>query len=140
MATNVPENQLLAFDAEPHGVFTFGDGKAGKYFATGFTKAEEFLAWPIRLNAPATFDISVHCGGAGGTKLVVQVGDQAMNAEIPASNAGGKKGSGAKGEAVGNQIVHFGPLKLPVGEQKLRFKLEQPSEVSLFEVLLKPVK
>src|SRR6185369_16376727 len=82
-ATNVAENQLLAFDAAAHGKFTYGDGKAGRYYAAGFTKADDYMSWPIRLSEPATFDVSLrYSGGAKGEKLVVQSGDQSVSGSI----------------------------------------------------------
>src|SRR5262249_40392644 len=76
LATNIAENQLLAFDAVAQGKFSYGDGKAGGYFASGFTGADDYLAWPIRLNAPAAFDVAVRYSAANRTNLVVQAGDR----------------------------------------------------------------
>lgn len=128
LATNVAENQLLAFDATSYGKFTYGDGKAGRYFVAGFSNAVDYLAWPIRLNAPATFDISVQYNAPSGTNLAVQVGDRSVS--VPAAAVDSRKSA----------VLHLGQLALPAGQQELRFKPEQPGEVSLFEVMLKPVR
>jgi alpha-L-fucosidase len=126
LATNVAENQLLAFDAKQHGKFAPGDRKAGRYFMAGFTKADDYLSWPIRLNDPATFDVSVrYSGGAKGEKLVVQAGDQSASGAI-------------ESESKTDRLLDLGKLKLAAGEYELRFKPEKPGEVSLFEVVLKP--
>ncbi|HTQ38600.1 MAG TPA: alpha-L-fucosidase [Pirellulales bacterium] len=127
LATNVAENQLLAFDATPHGKFSYGDGKAGRYFAAGFTKAEDYLAWPIRLNAPATFDVSVRYSAGSNTDLLVEAGDHSVSAVVTAI------------ESKNNAVVHLGQLALPAGQQELHFRPKNPGEISLFEVILKPV-
>jgi hypothetical protein len=128
LATNVAENQLLAFDAKQHGKFAPGDGKAGRYFMAGFTKADDYLSWPIRLNDPATFDVSVrYSGGTKGEKLGVQAGDQLASGAI-------------ESESKTDRLLDLGKLKLAAGEYELHFKPEKPGEVSLFEVVLKPAR
>ena len=37
------------------------------------------------------------------------------------------------------QVAELGRLKLDAGDYELRFQPEKPTEVSLFEVMLKPV-
>jgi alpha-L-fucosidase len=128
LATNVAENQLLAFDATAKGKFKYGDGKAEKYYAAGFDRADEFLAWPIRLNAPATFDVSVRCSAQAGTDLVVAAGDHSTSAVAQAS------------DSKTSVVVELGKLSLPAGEQELRFRPLQRRGMRLFEVSLKPVR
>ncbi|HZZ29222.1 MAG TPA: alpha-L-fucosidase [Pirellulales bacterium] len=126
LATNVTQNQLLAFDATASGKFSYGDGKANRYAVTGFNNPDDYLAWPIRLNAPATFDVSVRCALRNSATLVVQAGEQTASAPGNANDS--KK----------NPVIHLGQISLPTGEYELRFKPEQAAEVSLFEVFLKP--
>jgi hypothetical protein len=126
LASNVAENQLLAFDAGPHGKFTYGDGKAGRYYASGFANVGDYLAWPIRLNEPATFDVWVRYSGGNGTKLVLQAGDQSVSATTAESDA----------KAV--QAIQLGRLALSPREYELRFAPQPPSELNLFDVVLKP--
>jgi hypothetical protein len=128
LATNIDANQLLAFDATPHGKFTYGDGKAGKYYAAGFKSADNYLAWPIRTNDAATYEVSVHYNSPKGGKIQVKAGDQTLSGEM---EAGGK----------GIQTVKIGELKLDATETELRVKPAAPdAEVQVFDVVLTPVK
>jgi hypothetical protein len=127
LATNVAENRLLAFDGAPYGHFTYGDGKAGRYYAAGFDRAGDAITWPIRLNEPAAFDASVRCSNAKPAKLIVEAGDQSVTADAAAIK-----------DSKSNQMIKLGELKLPAGERELRFRVAEPAELSLFEVILTP--
>jgi alpha-L-fucosidase len=127
LATNVGENQFLAFDGKPTGKFTYGDGKAGRYYAAGFDQPDDAITWPIRLNEPAAFDVSVRCSNDKRAKLIVEAGDQSVTADTAAVK-----------DSKSNQVVKLGELKLPAGERDLRFHLAEPAELSLFEVILTP--
>jgi len=49
-------NRLLAFDAQVHGQgFTFGDGKANRYFAEGWKAAGDYLSWDFKVLNPARY-------------------------------------------------------------------------------------
>lgn len=42
-------NRLLAFDANIHGTgFSFGDGKANRYFAEGWKSVNDYLTWDLK--------------------------------------------------------------------------------------------
>jgi alpha-L-fucosidase len=128
LATNIPENQLLAFDATAHGKFTYGDGKAGRYYAAGFAKEGDELTWPIRVSEPATFEVSARWSGTKKTKLVAQLDSQSAQADVdPPAEARG-----------GNALVKLGTLQIPAGEHELRFRADPPTEVSVFELILTP--
>ncbi len=127
LATNVGENQLLAFDATPNGKFTYGDGKAGKFFVAGFTKTGDTMTWPTRLNESAKFDVSARVIADQGAKLVVEAGNQTVGGAVETSSTK-------------DQVVKLGQISLAAGEHPLRFRPQQPGDVSLFEVLLKPVR
>ncbi len=131
LATNIEVNQLLAFDAQTQGKFTYGDGKAGRYYAAGFTKEGDALSWPIRLNQRATFEISARVIAPKGTQLKL-VFRRGLNAEVI--------GATVDADSTKEQLVRFTPFQISAGQYQLRFQPEQPTEVSLFEVLLKPVK
>ena len=130
LAMNVPENQLLAFDATAHGNFSYGDGKAARYHASGFAKAGDYLSWPIRLNAPAAFDVFARVSADTGTKLVVSAGNESVVAATPQGDL----------KTTSNQLVHLGRLSLPAGQQELRFNPQQPGKLLVYEVLLKPIR
>ncbi|HEY5911070.1 MAG TPA: alpha-L-fucosidase [Verrucomicrobiae bacterium] len=51
---------LRVFDAELHGkALKFGAGKTRDAHVTGFGKPGEFIAWPARINEPATYEVSL---------------------------------------------------------------------------------
>ncbi|WP_232335585.1 carbohydrate-binding protein [Mucilaginibacter arboris] len=53
-----PANRLLAFDAELIGKgFSFGDGKAGKYYVDGWKKTNQTIKWNVRLAKAATYKV-----------------------------------------------------------------------------------
>ena len=50
LSTNIAENRLLAFDATLHGQgFTFGDGKAERYYVAGWQSVRQSISWEFRL-------------------------------------------------------------------------------------------
>src|SRR5262249_42393910 len=128
LASNVAENQLLAFDAVPHGKFTYGDGKAGRYYASGFAKRDDYLSWPIRLNKQGTFDVWARYSGAKGAKLVVEAGDQSVGT------------TSEEGNGKTTQFTKLGRIALSPREYELRFAPQPPAEVNLLEVVLKPAR
>lgn len=127
LATNVAQNQLLAFDADAHGKFTYGDGKAGRYYAAGFDKEGDYLAWPVRVNDPARFNVTVRYTASKPVKLIAQVGEASVAADVYASK-----------DSKGIDEVSLGLLAIPPGARELRLKLEKPAETSVFEVILEP--
>jgi alpha-L-fucosidase len=126
LASNVRHNQLLAFDGQAHGKFSYGDGKADRYYVAGFDKLDDSIAWPVRLNDDASFEVSVRYSATQNVTLLVQAGDQKVSAQGPASQT--------------PRLQALGTLKLSAGAHDLQFKLEKPAECSLFEVILKPIK
>ena len=125
---DVAENQLLAFDAATQGKFTFGDGKAARYYAAGFRKAGDALTWPIRTNDPGTYDVTVHYGTAKEGKVQVKVGDQTLSGDV---QPGGK----------GIQTATLGQIKLPAIEAELQVNPISPdASLQIFDVTLTPAK
>jgi len=127
LATNVKQNQLLAFDADAHGKFTYGDGKAGRYYAQGFNDADDHLSWSVRTNANARFNVSVRYRTETSAKLTVQVGEQTVSADAVPSK-----------DSKGIDEVSLGTITIPAGARELRLKPEKPVELSVFEVVLEP--
>jgi len=128
LAPDVAVNQLLAFDAEAHGKFTYGDGKAGRYYAMGFTSADDYLAWPIRTDQPTTFDVSVRYASATGGTIQLKAGDQTLSGKL---KSGGKE----------MQTVKLGKLTVPTTLTELQVQPAQPDgELQVFDVQLTPIK
>jgi alpha-L-fucosidase len=136
LAANLPTNRLLAFDgvAKAKSV-RYGDGKANRYYVAGLAAPEDSIAWKVRLNAPATFDVSLTYSTLSteqtGTYALV-AGDQKL--------AGGVKPTK---NATTLEEVKLGQLQLPAGETQIHIN---PVEVrgddlmNLFEINLKPAR
>ena len=71
---------LRVFDAQLHGKgLRFGPGKTRDAHITGWTKADEFVSWPVRLNGDAAFDVSATYDAepdSAGNTFALAVGDQ----------------------------------------------------------------
>ena len=48
---------LRAFDGELHGGLRFGPGKKTDDVVMNWTKPIQFISWPVRLNAPTTYEV-----------------------------------------------------------------------------------
>jgi alpha-L-fucosidase len=60
IAANNKITRLLAFDATQHGNgFSFGDGKADRYYVAGWKNKDQYLTWNFRSASPATFKIVI---------------------------------------------------------------------------------
>jgi alpha-L-fucosidase len=55
-----PLDTLRAFDGELHGRLRFGPGKKTDDVVIDWTKAGQFIDWPVRLDVPARYDVSVN--------------------------------------------------------------------------------
>lgn len=135
LATTIPANHLLAFDGKTEGDkgFKYGDGKANNYFVAGFTKPEKTIHWDTRLNAPATFDVSVRYSTTSEEQTgsyALKLGDKTLTGQVKPTK--GPKDLGT---------ADLGTLTLPAGATEIRL---QPTDVQggdlmqLFEVVLTP--
>jgi alpha-L-fucosidase len=120
LATNIKQNRLLAFDAEARGKFSYGDGKAERYYAEGFKQRDDELSWPIRLHDPASFEVSVRYIAPAAANVQIGAGDQSCTARAGASQK--------------PQFLRLGALRLESGAHVLRFS--SSDALSLFEVIL----
>jgi len=58
--SNIPENRLLAFDAELHGKgLSFGDGKTNRYYVAGWKDQDQYLSWKFRTVVPGKFRVQL---------------------------------------------------------------------------------
>lgn len=71
ISTNIPVSRLLAYDASQHGgKFSFGDGKANRYYLSGWKSKDQYLEWTFRTGFPTDINILVKyvadaaCGGS----------------------------------------------------------------------------
>jgi alpha-L-fucosidase len=77
---------LRVFDGELHGKgLKFGPGKVRDAYAMDWTKPDEFISWPARINEPATYDVELtydaEANSAGGT-FSISFGSQTLNGVI----------------------------------------------------------
>jgi hypothetical protein len=60
LSSDVPVDTLRAFDGELHGKhLAFGAGKTKDSFVHDWSDPQASVRWPVRLSAPATFDVLV---------------------------------------------------------------------------------
>jgi len=66
---SVPSDTLRVFDGQPHGKgLRFGAGKTRDAYVENWTRTNEFLSWPVRLDKPARYDVlAVYDANAGST-------------------------------------------------------------------------
>ena len=81
-----PLDTLRAFDADLHGKgLKFGPGKKTDDMVINWTKTDEYISWPVRLEKAATYDVAVNYTAGpesdGGT-FTVKFGDQALNGTV----------------------------------------------------------
>ena len=123
--------KLRAFDGELHGNgLKFGPGKKSDDYALEWTKTDQFVSWPVRLNRVVTYEVSVNytapVDSAGGA-FTVSFGSQVLSGEV-------KSGT--------NQIISLGRVSLPPGSFEIKIS---PAKITGGELLrlrsleLKPV-
>lgn len=59
LAVNVTGNSLRAFDAKLEGKLKFGPGKSSDAWVMNWKQTDDSVVWPVRLNAKATFEVTV---------------------------------------------------------------------------------
>jgi alpha-L-fucosidase len=81
---------LRVFDAQLHGKsLRFGPGKTRDAHVTGWTKADEFITWPVRLNGDATFDVSATYDAepdSAGNTFVLAAANQQLKGTVQAGS------------------------------------------------------
>jgi hypothetical protein len=82
----VATNTLRVFDGERHGkTLRFGAGKTRDAFVDNWSKTNEWMAWPVRLNEPTAFDVSVSYDAAAESsrsRYVVQLGNEKLTGSV----------------------------------------------------------
>jgi alpha-L-fucosidase len=131
LAPNVPQHRLLAFDAQLHGAhFSYGDGKAGKYYVQNWKSKDQWLSWTFRTTQPVSFTVNMkYLAGEGncGTFLL-QTGSYSKEVKIT--------GSGSNTKVLTGEL---GTLTLPAGTHELTIKpvsIEKEELMKLLELTL----
>jgi alpha-L-fucosidase len=125
-----PVETLRAFDGELHGKgLKFGPGKKTDDVVMNWTKPDEFVIWPVRLNEPATYEVFINylapetCGGT----FTVGLGPQILKGEVKAG---------------GEETVLLGKVTLAPGDFEIKVAAGTVSGDELFRLRrleLKPV-
>ena len=106
-----PRETLRAFDGEMHGKgLKFGPGKKTDDVVMNWTKLDEFIAWPVRLEKAVTYEVAVNYvapeNSAGG-RFEVSFGSQILSGEI-------RPGT--------NQTTSLGPVVLSPGNFEIKIR------------------
>ena len=131
-SANIPEQQLLAFDAQLHGdKFGYGDGKTGKYYVQNWKSNNQWLSWTFRTTKAATFTINMKylAGEGNGGTFVLQTGNHSKEIKITGS------GSDTKVLTLDNMDT----IELPAGTHELIMKpisIEKGELMKLLELQL----
>ncbi len=128
LLTDVPRNQLLAFDAKTSARrLTYGDGKEGHYYVTGFAHSGDAISWKIRNNQAATFDITMGYSIPQNGSCTVKVGKMTFATRLDESKT--------------RALATVARVKLEPGEREIVVEPgESANGISLFDVILTPVR
>lgn len=130
--SDVPVNRLLAFDAKAQGKgFTYGDGKASRYYVDGLQTAGNVLTWDVRSYGSGAYRAEVVylpiTASPGEGTFTLQSGSDTLQASVH----GGADGPSLKRASLG--VVHV-PKELTA----MRLQLSGVP-LHVFEVDLIPV-
>jgi hypothetical protein len=129
---DVATNTLRVFDGERRGkTLHFGAGKTRDAYVDNWSRANEFMAWPVRLDQPATFEVSVvydATSESAGGRYTVRLGEDSLSGTVEAGEQ--------LCASLGHVQLQPGALEVQVGPEKI-----QGSELMrLRSVLLRPVR
>ncbi len=106
LATNIETNTLRGFDAKLRGKLQFGPGKTKDAWVMNWTKKDDAVVWPVRLNTKATFDLA----------LVYDAPSDSKGGKVVEGDAGKERSRAATG-ASGIYTVKIGAQSV---EKKVR--------------------
>jgi alpha-L-fucosidase len=115
LPANMPVHRLLAFDAQLQGdKFSYGDGKAGKYYVQNWKSANQWLSWTFRTTKPAAFTINMKylAGEGNGGTFLLQTGNHSKEIKIT--------GSGSDTKVLTDE--NMDTIELPAGTHQLIIK------------------
>jgi alpha-L-fucosidase len=76
---------LRAFDGELHGALRFGPGKKTDDYVLNWTRPDDFVSWPVRLEEPANYEVTLSydapAASAGG-EFAVSLGSQTLQGTV----------------------------------------------------------
>ncbi len=125
-----PSETLRAFDGELHGKLRYGPGKKSNDYVMNWASTNEFVSWPVRLNEPATYDVSINYvaeTNSDGGEFSVSFGSQTLNGTVKAGDP---------------QIISLGRVSLQPGVFEIKVAAKEVKDGELFRLRnleLKPV-
>ena len=126
-----PSDTLRAFDGDLHGKgLKFGPGKKTDDVVMNWTRTDQFVSWPMRLDEPATYEVSINyiaSKASGGGAFKVSLGSQNLTGEVSAGT---------------NQVIALGQVTLSPGTFEIKVAATKISGSELFRLRnleLKPV-
>ena len=117
-----PSETLRAFDGELHGGLKFGPGKKTDDVVMNWTKENQSITWPVRVNEAAAYEVSVSYTApedSSGSTFMVSVGSQDLKGEV-------KPGT--------NQIISLGRVSLEPGNFEIKVAATKISGGELFRL------
>jgi alpha-L-fucosidase len=120
-------NVLGVFDAQLDGKgFQFTDGKAPHAYVQNWTRADQSVFWPARLNAPAELEVRVRYStgaAAGGGKFAVTVGSQRLEEAVEPT-----------AKDTEPREIRLGVVKVPAGASEVRVRAVNIDGVELMRL------
>jgi len=111
-----PAEALRAFDSELHGKgLKFGPGKVRDAYVEGWSQQDDFMTWQVRLNGPATYEISVTYdaeNSSEGNTFTVSLGPQTVKGTV-------RKGS-LQSAVLGRVSLQPGSFEIKVAPSKIK--------------------
>lgn len=134
LATSGHTNTLLAFDAELKGKgWSYGDGKAGKYYAQRWTDKTQLVNWQVTNDSPVRYKVKIKYAADAGTKGRYRLTADGKGNDYTVTPA-------AKGESIVEQ--ELADITLAAGDHTLQvapLEIEGKELMKLFEITLTPV-
>jgi hypothetical protein len=128
LAPNIKTHRLLAFDAKQEGKgFSYGDGKAGRYYVENWKSAGQLLSWMVRTEAPLSLTVEMTYilpDDAGGI-VQLQCGEHTKNIILDA-------GKGERGKVITKEVD---ALSLTPGLHEIRLRPVEVGKTELMKLL-----
>ena len=106
---------LRAFDGELRGGLRFGAGKKTDDWAGNWTRADDQVAWSVRLNEPASYDVVINYDAAAtsaGGAYTVSLGSQSLDGAVKSGNN--------QSVALGRVALQPGPFEIRVAAREIK--------------------
>lgn len=119
---------------QPSAPLRFGAGSALDDFVQGWTSLNETVAWPVRLDTAATYDVSIDYVAekeSDGNEFVVRIGEQALNGVVKFT-PGSKWAPRTRVESLGEVTLPAGDCDIVIQGSKINGKeLFNPRKIIL---------